>query len=319
MVVQHTEAVERVGLAAYRVMFECALEGVIFSTPEGRIVAANPAACEMLAYSEAELCRIGRDGVLDLEDPRLALNLAERARSGEASGALRFRRGDGRCVDIEVTTKGFTDPTGQDMSFVILHDVTGRLATEKAIAELTERLHELTLADELTGLRNRRGLEVDGTLLLQLADRQDVAVQALLIEVDNLVSLNAELGHHGGDAALQAVARAMSVAFRKTDVLARITGRQFFALAFGLREVDRAAIVTRLRQHLRAAETTAVVGAEVEVALGWVSRRPGDIATLEQLTARADWALRESMEATLAVGRSHWRNRTPRTTGPAAR
>jgi PAS domain-containing protein len=62
MVVQDTETV---GLAAYRVLFEHNPEGVLFSTPDGRISAANPAACALLDMSGEEICQLGRDGLVD--------------------------------------------------------------------------------------------------------------------------------------------------------------------------------------------------------------------------------------------------------------
>ena len=46
--------------------------------------------------------------------------------------------------------------------------------------------------------------------------------------------LNDHLGHQAGDAAFQAVARALSVMFRKNDVPARIGGTQFLVFSLHL-------------------------------------------------------------------------------------
>ena len=101
MVVQDTDTV---GLAAYRVLFTHSSEGVLFCTPDGRITAANPAACAMLDMSAEEICALGRDGLVDQEDPRWNLAVAERERTGSAVGVARLRRGDGRFIEIEMTT-----------------------------------------------------------------------------------------------------------------------------------------------------------------------------------------------------------------------
>jgi PAS domain-containing protein len=72
--------------ARYRTLFEQSLDGILLTTPDGQILAANPAACHILGRSEAEICQAGRDGVLDAHDPRLAVALDERAGTGKFVG-----------------------------------------------------------------------------------------------------------------------------------------------------------------------------------------------------------------------------------------
>ena len=108
--------------------------------------------------------------------------------------------------------------------------------------------------------------------------------------------LNEHLGHQAGDAALQAVARALSVTFHKIDVMARIGGTQFLVLTLHLAEPDCSAVTTRIRAHLGAPETRQFVGAAVEVCCGWTTRQAGDRTSLEDLMARSDWAMLESRE-----------------------
>ena len=40
-----TQDAGTLGIAAYRVLFEHSTDGVLFSSPDGRVTAANPAAC----------------------------------------------------------------------------------------------------------------------------------------------------------------------------------------------------------------------------------------------------------------------------------
>ena len=199
---------ERAGMAAYHAMFEHTSEGVLFSTQDGRITAANPAASTLLGLGAEEICQLGMAGLVDHEDPRWGLALAERDRSGFWVGMLRLRRGDGRMVDMEATTRVFRDSEGAVQVLSILHDIAGRLAIEREMEELSARLLELSQGDELTGLHNRRGLLVAGNRLLQFADCEGAAVQALFADVENVQELNDRLGLRGGDAALEAVARA---------------------------------------------------------------------------------------------------------------
>ncbi len=285
-----------VGLAASRVLFAHASEGVLFWTHDGRITAANPAACTMLDLPAEEICRLGPDGLVDDEDSRWGIAVAESERTGSAVGVARLRRGDGRSIEIEMTALRFHDEDGALQTCCILRDLTGRLAIERELDELNARLHQLWRDDELTGLENRRGLLASGTRLLQFADRQIAPVQALFVDVDNVQKLNEHLGHRAGDAALQAVARALSVTFRKNDVMARIGGTQFLVLTLHLAEPDSSALTARIRSHLDAPETRQFVGAAVEVWCGSTTRQAGETTSLEDLMARSERAMLESRE-----------------------
>ena len=121
--------------------------------------------------------------------------------------------------------------------------------------------------------------------------------------MDNVQELNDRHGLHAGDAALQAVARALSVAFGKNDVLARIGGTQFLVLALNLGAPDWTGITARIRHHLATPDTAEFVGAEVRVSFGWTTRPAGDRSSLEDLVARSDWAMLEAREARAAANR----------------
>jgi diguanylate cyclase (GGDEF)-like protein/PAS domain S-box-containing protein len=301
MVAQDTDTV---GLAGYRVLFARSSEGVLFCTQDGRITAANPAACAMLDMTAEEICTLKRDGLVDQEDPRWDIAVAERERTGSAVGVARLRRGDGRFIEIEMTTMQFRAEDGAPQTCCILHDMTGRLAIEREIEELSARLLQLSRGDELTGFQNRRGLVASGTQLLQFADSQNAPVHVLFVDVGNVQELNERLGHQAGDAALQAVARTLSVTFRKNDVLARIGGTQFLVLTLQLDDSDGATLTGRIREHLGAPETRAFVGATVDVCCGWTTRQAEDRTSLEDLMARSDWAMLESREGRQASFRS---------------
>jgi diguanylate cyclase (GGDEF)-like protein/PAS domain S-box-containing protein len=298
MVVQDTDTV---GLAAYRALFTHSSEGVLFCTQDGRITEVNPAACAMLDMDAEEICRLGRDGLVDQEDPRWSIAVAERERAGSAVGVARLRRGDGRHMEVEMTALQFRAEDGAVQTCHILHDMTGRLAIERELEELSARVLRLSRDDELTGFQNRRGLVAAGTQLLQFADRQNAAVHALFVDVGNVQDLNERLGHQAGDAALQAVARALSVTFRPNDVLARIGGTQFLVLTLHVEEPDCATMTARIREHLAAPETRAFVGGAVDVCCGWTTRPAGEHTSLEDLVARSDWAMLESREGRQAV------------------
>lgn len=283
-------------------MYENSPDGVLFTAPDGRVLAANPAACEILGRTEAEICQLGRQGMADLTDERWGAMLEERARTGRVQGSARMIRGDGVVIEVEMSAQVFTEAHGAKRTCTIVRDVTERVAMERQLVALNERLLELTLTDELTGLRNRRGFVVVGAQLLEVAERDSSTADLLFIDIDNLKDLNDSEGHAAGDAALRAVGRTLSEVVRRADVAARIGGDEFVMLTLGLQEPGRALITERIRADLGAERTVAAVGRTVEVSMGWARRAPRESKLIEDLLGDADRRMYET-KASKGTGR----------------
>ena len=118
----------------FRLLYENNLDGVLQTRMDGSILAANQAACSLFRQTEDELRRLGRGGLTDPGDPRLARLLAARERDGHARGELTMLRGDGSSFEAEVASVIYTDPTGQRITSVVVHDVTDRRRAEAAVA-----------------------------------------------------------------------------------------------------------------------------------------------------------------------------------------
>ena len=116
----------------YRLLFEHSHDAVLLTAPDGRVVSANPEACRMFGRGEAEICRLGRAALVDLEDARLAPALAQRARTGAFHGELTFLRADGTRFEGELTTALFQDMQGETRSSMTIRDVTSRRFAEAA-------------------------------------------------------------------------------------------------------------------------------------------------------------------------------------------
>ena len=141
----------RVREAEYRSLFENSGEGMLLTTPDGKIIAANPAACRMFGRTQEEICTLGRDDVVDPSDPRLPAALAERARTGRFTGELTHMRKDGTRFPAEVTTHIFKNKDGREMTSTIIRDITERKRVEGERAEYSTRLLALhTHASQLS-------------------------------------------------------------------------------------------------------------------------------------------------------------------------
>jgi len=124
--------------ARFRALFENNMDGILLTQPDGRISAANPAACAIFGMSEAEICRAGRNGLVDPADPRLAALIRERAARGTVRAECTHLRGDGSKFPAEISS--VIQDKGQS-SFVILRDITEHRNMEQSFQEQEQFIH----------------------------------------------------------------------------------------------------------------------------------------------------------------------------------
>lgn len=125
-------------------MFASSLEAVLLTHRDGGIIAANPAACQMLGYEQAELSALLRADLVDTSDPRVATALAQCDREGAARGVMVFTRKDQSMFAAEVSSTLFLDEQGLACATMFLRDISGRARGEPQVRESEERLRQLT-------------------------------------------------------------------------------------------------------------------------------------------------------------------------------
>jgi PAS domain S-box-containing protein len=119
----------------YRMLFDHSTDAIILSDPRGggKILSANPAACQMLGWEEEELVGKGRNVMFSLEDTAPNDVLNELQQSGSAKAQLIYRRKDGTRFPGELSTALFTDSNGEPRVVSIVRDITGRKKAEEAL------------------------------------------------------------------------------------------------------------------------------------------------------------------------------------------
>ena len=95
---------------------------------------------------------------------------------------------------------------------------------------LHEEARRLSITDGLTGLWNRRQLDLRCQEELERAIRFSRPVGVVFCDVDLFKDVNTEWHHQGGDAVLVEVAQRLSAATREIDVVARYGGEEFVLL-----------------------------------------------------------------------------------------
>ncbi len=127
----------------YRTFFENNIDAVLITAPDGSIYTANAEACRIFAMTEEEIKRVGRDGVVDLSDPRLKLALEERSRTGKFIGELNYRRKDGTIFPGEVSTSYYKDKDGRIKTAMVIRDITRRKLAEETRQIILQRFYTI--------------------------------------------------------------------------------------------------------------------------------------------------------------------------------
>jgi diguanylate cyclase (GGDEF)-like protein len=134
-----------------------------------------------------------------------------------------------------------------------------RRSLEAARAAELGRLAELATTDALTGLRNHRAFHEDLARELQRTGRQDVPLSLVVLDLDDLKTLNDDHGHQAGDERLQALAETIRATSRGADCAYRIGGDEFAVLLPDCRAWGALEYVQRLQLALPGFGATAGV------------------------------------------------------------
>ncbi|HEX2865822.1 MAG TPA: PAS domain-containing sensor histidine kinase [Ignavibacteriales bacterium] len=128
---------------SYRLIFENSMDGILLTDPNGEIFHANKAAVEMLGRTEEEICRLGRNGIVDTSDPRLKSALAERTATGRFFGELRYNKKNGTVFPVEISSSIFTLEDGRNRTITIFRDLTEKKKMELSISQSEKRFRAL--------------------------------------------------------------------------------------------------------------------------------------------------------------------------------
>jgi PAS domain S-box-containing protein len=117
--------------------FEKSFDAMMIGSQDSRIYAANTAACKMLGWSEKEICRLGRNGIVE-QNRQLTEAVRKRGKSGNFFGELIFLKKDGTSFPVEISSSVFTNSDGMEFTTLIIRDITERKKTEEALIKSEE-------------------------------------------------------------------------------------------------------------------------------------------------------------------------------------
>jgi len=167
-------------------------------------------------------------------------------------------------------------------------------ATNKALLSKNEELHEISITDGLTGLRNRKHMNETVVSELSRAARHGFPICILMMDIDRFKTFNDTKGHQAGDAVLRGLAEVLRETLRGTDYAARYGGEEFLVLLphTGLEEALRTA--ERIRSGVAAGRLgTHADGGAITLSVG-VASFPECGSDAEKVIRQADIALYEA-------------------------
>jgi diguanylate cyclase len=229
---------------------------------------------------------------------RMAVNVGQHSsRVGEINQELTLA--DGRAPETVVALVAKLIDANHDM--------------QRQISTVDEKLHEQAVlvelratearTDALTGLANRRALDVALACRVDQLQHDGEKFCVLLSDIDHFKQFNDRHGHTVGDAVLRGVARTLAQHARTGDVVARYGGEEFAVVLPGTSLPEAVQCAERLRQAV--ADSRVRCGSEdlgVAMSFGAAEALSGEDAG--SLVRRADTALYAAKNA--GRNRSAW-------------
>ena len=233
----------------FRTLTENAPIGIYRTTPDGRVLVANPTLLRLLGFGSLEelaAFNLERDGIGAHHRREEFKALVESA--GEVGGyETVWTRRDGSKVNVRENAKAIRDAQGRTLYYEgTVEDITERTRAE-------ERAYYLAYYDPLTDLPNRRLFEERLTQSVAAAESQGQMLAVVALSLDRFKVVNDTLGHSAGDRLLRGVAERLVGAVRANNTVARFGGDEFSVLLPEMeRAEDVAEVVRRIQSALKA-------------------------------------------------------------------
>jgi len=142
--------------------------------------------------------------------------------------------------------------------------------------------------DELTGLYNRRGFLARSEQQIKIANERGRSLLMVFADVDGLKNINDTLGHHWGDFALMEMAHVLREAFRKTDILGRLSGDEFVALLTCENNMNEEFLTQRFRETMEEHNTYPERHFKLSASMGIARHEPHSPGSVTELLMSAD-------------------------------
>jgi two-component system cell cycle response regulator len=179
-------------------------------------------------------------------------------------------------------------------------ELQARVKVGRRIADLhhqlqakNRQLEELALTDPLTGLPNRRAIDLWATIQLSASARHDFPMWVVMADLDCFKKINDTHGHDVGDMVLKTFAEVLKSNTRRSNISGRLGGEEFLVVMTHVEEKENVAIaIERIRKQFET-QTFTVAGHTfgATASFGIAGFRGTTAPNFSDLVTRADAAL----------------------------
>ncbi|GEM_PF-1592014 len=148
----------------------------------------------------------------------------------------------------------------------------------------------ISMLDPLTGLDNKRALEINANTLLRLAKRNKQKAAVIFIDLDNFKPANDQYGHAFGDNVLKLFAAGLKKILRASDIKARYGGDEFVLILPSIKDESSVKkVIDNISAHCTKI-TMGEISYQVQFSAGW-SVYPYDGQNIHELITQADYRM----------------------------
>lgn len=157
---------------------------------------------------------------------------------------------------------------------------------------------ELAVTDPLTGLNNRRYMDLQLSHWLHKHLKSDEPVSLLLLDIDYFKRINDTYGHDAGDEVLKEFAQRLIISVRAIDIPCRMGGEEFVVIMPDTDADAAQMIAERVRAQVADTDFGLIQGQSLSVTVSvGVSTLAGLGDTAEAMLKRADEAVYEAKQS----------------------
>jgi diguanylate cyclase len=192
------------------------------------------------------------------------------------------------------------------LGVVVLRQLRERMAMEQEIRRAHQAVRDMALTDSLTGLGNRRRLDMVLNVEIARAKRQGSPLALAMLDIDYFKRFNDRYGHPAGDECLCRVARVIQQTVKRpADLAVRYGGEEFTILLPGTDAQAAGRIIQNILDAIRGLEIEHLdhpLG-KVTASAGLMVSLPGDDVTTPASMIKAADAL---LYVAKHKGRDRW-------------